>query len=232
VELIFHYGDPWTTAVAGGEPEVQPESFAISMMRKYVHISPNGRTGFFSVRFFPWGAYHFFAEPIHTFLDATLDSKHLWPDVYTPLMLRFRQADTAENRLAIVQEFLLAQLSVHRKDEPQLEQALRLIREEKGQLSMAEICARTGLSKKQLERKFMARVGTTPKVFSRVTRFLNICHHLQDHQHKTLTEMAQDCGYFDQAHFIREFKEFSGYSPREFFARHVDGAQPVGITEI
>jgi AraC-like DNA-binding protein len=53
-----------------------------------------------------------------------------------------------------------------------------------------------------------------------VTRFLNICHHLKDHSGATLSQLALECGFFDQAHFIREFKAFSGYSPKAFFAQH------------
>jgi len=65
----------------------------------------------------------------------------------------------------------------------------------------------------------LAAVGTTPKVFSRITRFLNICRHLEEHQNKTLTQLTQECGFYDQAHFIKEFKEFSGFTPKEFFQK-------------
>ncbi len=58
VEIVFHYGDPWITTVAGGKRMVQPRSFAVSQMRKYIEIESNGLAGFVSVRFYPWGAYH------------------------------------------------------------------------------------------------------------------------------------------------------------------------------
>jgi AraC-like DNA-binding protein len=219
VEVVFHYGDPWLTSVAGDPPFVQPQGFAISMLRKYIEIMPNGRTGFVAVRFFPWGAYHFFSEPIRNFLDGTVDCGVLWSEAFADWRADFMGADGDGQRVEMVQDFLVAQLQVHRKEEAELERAIRLIRERGGQLTMAAVCAAVGLTKKQLERKFLARVGTTPKVFSRVVRFLNICRHLQLYEGRSLSQLALECGYYDQAHFIREFREFSGFSPTKFGVR-------------
>ena len=83
----------------------------------------------------------------------------------------------------------------------------------------AEIGRCVGLSKKQLERKFPRAVGTTPKTFARLSRFLNICHHIDTHRGTKLTQLTYECGYFDQAHFIKELKAFSGFTPKKFFER-------------
>lgn len=60
----------------------------------------------------------------------------------------------------------------------------------------------------------------TPKTFSRISRFLNICHHLDGYLDSKLTRLAHECGYFDQAHFIREFCAFTGFTPKAFFAKN------------
>ena len=85
VEIVFHWGDPWHT-FQDNRRFVQPRSFAISMMRKLVEIESAGRTGVVSVRFYPWGAYHFFAEPIQNFLDQTIPCETLWPELVDTLM--------------------------------------------------------------------------------------------------------------------------------------------------
>jgi AraC-like DNA-binding protein len=219
VEIIFHYADPYYT-YQDNNKFIQPPNFAISMMRKCVEIESSGKTGFISVRFYPWGAYHFFNEPIQHFLDQTINAEILWKDQNAAVMSSLRSADTAEQKIQIVQAFLSARLAEHKREEPAVDAAIKLIRHSKGQLTMEEVCKKTGFSKKQLERKFVASVGTTPKVFSRITRFLNICKHLEENKHKTLTALAHECGFHDQAHFIKEFKAFSGFTPKEFFAKN------------
>ncbi len=220
VEIVFHYGDPWITTVAGGESMVQPRSFAISQMRKYIEIESNGRTGFVSVRFYPWGAYHFFDRPVHGFLDDTVDTGTLWPAHHEELMAELGNAEGGADFARVVQRFLLVRLKENHQDDTALDEAVKLIRSAGGQLSIEEVGQRVGLSRKQLERKFASTVGTTPKTFARISRFLNICHHLDGHRGKTLAQLAYECGYFDQAHFIREFTAFSGFTPKAFFAKN------------
>lgn len=219
VEIIFHYGDPYIT-YRGGSEFLQPQCFAISMMRHCVEIESAGRTGFVSVRFFPWGGYHFFKKPIADFLDQTISSEELWEGSTDSLLADLRSAKEAEEKVGLVQQFLLAHLHANKRNEPNVDEAVKLIRHSHGQLSIEEICEQTGFSKKQLERKFLASAGTTPKIFSRVSRFLFICHHLKENNGKTLTELAYECGFYDQAHFIKEFKDFSGFTPKEFFTRN------------
>ncbi|MCY3773728.1 MAG: helix-turn-helix transcriptional regulator [Gemmatimonadetes bacterium] len=220
VEIVLHYGDPWITTVAGGKSMVQPRSFAISQMRKYIEIESNGRTGFVSVRFYPWGAYHFFDRPVSGFLDDTVSTRTLWPMHYEDLMEKLRKTPGGADFARVVQEFLLDRLKEHRRDDGALDEAVKLIRSGGGQLSIEEVGERVGLSRKQLERKFASTVGTTPKTFARISRFLNICHHLDRYRGKTLTHLAHECGYFDQAHFIREFNAFTGFTPKAFFEKN------------
>lgn len=81
---------------------------------------------------------------------------------------------------------------------------------------MAEMAPLLGASSRQLARRFDATVGVSPKEFSRVTRFLRAVRKLDQGGHVTLTETALECGYFDQAHFNHDFREFAGITPREF----------------
>jgi AraC-like DNA-binding protein len=217
VELVFHYGDPLYT-YQDGQKHLQSQNFAISMMRKFIELESSGRTGFIAARFFPWGAYHFFDEPIQNFLDQSIDAKKLWSDSEN-IIVELKKNLTVEERFKLVERFLLEKFKVFKKDESKTDTAIKLIREAKGALSVEEVCQAAGVQKKTLERKFMSTVGTTPKVISRIMRFLNICNHLEDYRHKTLTELTYECGYYDQAHFIKEFKEFSGFTPKEYFEK-------------
>lgn len=216
VEIVFHYRDPFITYLANGENFIQPKGFAISQMRRFIEIESNGKTGFVSVRFYPWGAHHFFKEPIENFLDDTIDIKYLWKDSET-ILDRLKITDTPDEKANLIQTFLLGKLNDNKKELYKIDQAIKLIRKTKGQLSVEEVCEKTNLSYKQLEREFLTTVGATPKIFSRITRFLDLCHNLKDYENKNLTNLALDMGFYDQAHFIKEFKDFSGVTPKEYF---------------
>ena len=219
VELVLHYADPLFTYPADAIRFVQPQGFAISQMRNHIAIESNGAVGLIAVRFFPWGAHHFITEPISNFLDDTIDLRKLWPEHSIGLLQTLHKAYDLDERADIVQQFLATRQQEVVTDDS-IDSAIKLLRDERGHLSIEELCERTGFSTKQLERKFITAVGTTPKVFARISRFLYMCHNIKDFGNKTLTELCYDCGYYDQSHFIKEFRTFSGFTPKEFFARN------------
>ena len=110
VELVFHYGDPYLTHNSIGNTQEQPRSFAISQIQDFIEIQSNGRTGMISVRFFPWGAYHFFKIPIRDFIDDTIETSNLWPHQYSEVQDRIESATNNLQRLNIIKEFLMNSL--------------------------------------------------------------------------------------------------------------------------
>lgn len=216
VEIVFHFGEPFITHNANGGKIKQPTGFAVSQMREFIEIESDGNIGFVSVRFYPWGAHHFFERPINTFLDNTIDLKYLWKDDYQSILKQIEKVCNDE-KVSIIQQFLYKCLSQHNNGNDPIDNAIKLIRNTKGQYPIDSICQKTNLTYKQLERKFLATIGATPKVFSRTTRFLHLCHHLKEYENKTMVQLTYELGYYDQAHFIKDFKAFSGLTPREYY---------------
>ncbi len=100
-----------------------------------------------------------------------------------------------------------------------VESAINLIEHSGGQLMVGELARNLNVSEKSLERKFPVLVGKSTKQFIRTVRFNRVIRALARGEAAYLTEYAYNNGYYDQAHFIKEFKTFSGYTPREFVSR-------------
>jgi AraC-like DNA-binding protein len=100
-----------------------------------------------------------------------------------------------------------------------VQQIAAYIVDHSGQVRVEDLAFQAGMSARQLRRLFIERVGLTPKHLCRVIRFRHSLVKMRDTQRGDWTDVALDCGYYDQAHFINEFREFSGYSPGEFAAR-------------
>jgi AraC-like DNA-binding protein len=90
--------------------------------------------------------------------------------------------------------------------------------EQAGQVRIDDLAFQAGLSARQLRRLFLDQIGLSPKHFCRVIRFRNSLSRVPQVGHGEWSQVALDCGYYDQAHFINEFREFSGYTPGEFIA--------------
>jgi AraC-like DNA-binding protein len=94
--------------------------------------------------------------------------------------------------------------------------------------TVRNVCDRVGLSHRRFIEVFKAEVGLTPKLFHRVQRFQRILALAREYRAPDWSRLALDCGFFDQSHLIRDFVEFSGFSPEDF-ARHYDAVQRRGF---
>ena len=111
----------------------------------------------------------------------------------------------------VVEDFLIARLRP--RHDPRIESLIRTVRSRGGDIRVAELCQSTGLSERTLERSFAAAIGMQPRSFIRLTRFLRACAELRRGTTVSLSRLAHDCGYYDQAHFIADVNAFSGMTP-------------------
>jgi AraC-like DNA-binding protein len=219
VELVFHYRDPMAVRFAGEALALQPRSSAVTLTRRFVEIHPRGSTGFLSVRFRPWGAHHFLSLPVSELADRLVSAADLWGTASRELEERLAAATSMGSRVALVEEFLVSRLQTHRK--AQAEPLVRAIWRRGGDVRVAELCAQLGLTERTIERTFATAIGMPPRSFIRLTRFLHACARLRNGAPTSLTRLAHDCGYYDQAHFVADVRAFSGMTPSELVAAPV-----------
>jgi len=164
--------------------------------------------------FHPAGAAQFFAEPLHELLDITASL-----DAFIPhgeldrVASRVAAAMNHAQRIAIFEEFFLARLRPHAPD-PVVGAAVRAISEARGAIRIGALARVLAISQDPLEKRFRRIVGASPKQFASLVRL----RHTIDAYHAgvSLTSLARDAGYFDQSHFIREFRAITGEAPGRF----------------
>src|SRR5690606_37694197 len=137
---------------------------------------------------------------------------------------RMCTANDNEARVGIITKFLESKLDANERDLPSVHNAVRSIMDAGGQISVERLAERSGLSIRQFERKFKEVAGLTPKLYAKVIRFQAAAAH-KPLGTRNLTDIAYDCGYYDQSHFINDFRRFSGYSPKEYFWNEAEGTQ-------
>jgi AraC-like DNA-binding protein len=104
----------------------------------------------------------------------------------------------------------------HRQPDEVTKFAINELTRSKGNISLKDLQQKAQLSERTLERKFKESVGISPKLFSRIIRFQETMNQLRKNDYDKLSDIAYGSDYFDQSHFIRVFKEFTGFSPLEF----------------
>ena len=120
---------------------------------------------------------------------------------------------TDKQRIKIVEQFLLSQLKYIQTDKL-IVKAIKFIYQSKGTIKIKELNEKLFISQSPFEKRFRKVVGTTPKKFSSIIRFNAVLDNLNGT--KSLTEICYENNFFDQAHFIKDFKHFTGDTPEQF----------------
>lgn len=187
----------------------------VGTMRQAILVPVDSQSITVGIRFKPGGGAAFFRLPLHELTDDTLDLDLLWGHCAHELAEQVHQASTASAKIAHLESFLLCRLDLLPSFNSTLQSAVAAVRQVHGDITITDLRTRLALSERQLERDFLQYTGLTPRQFVRLTRFRHVVSLL--HQPALpLTDVAYRAGYYDQAHFIHDFKAFASITPREY----------------
>ncbi len=217
-ELLIHYGDPFQIKTSKGAKK-QPRGFIFGPLSKSIEIGPTGKTGVISVRFYPGGLYPFISTGINTLINKQISLNKVFGSLGIALEEGIINAKSFNQRKKILESFLISILSMAKKRDLIIPfRMTALIANNLKPVNVETLSKELYIGQRHLERKFINQVGLSPKMLIKIIRFQNIFKLLKKKRFKTLAELTQEAGYYDQSHFIKNFKEFTGgQSPKAYF---------------
>jgi AraC-like DNA-binding protein len=172
------------------------------------------------VHFRPGGAFPFTRAAPGELADGHVDVEMLWGSRAAELRERLCSAVTHRERFQVLERALFAQVMDSRRGHPAVQSALQRLRQRRA--SVREIVASIGLSHRHFASLFRDEVGMTPKLFLRVQRFQRTIAIAQKCAFGDWAGLASACGYYDQAHMIRDFAEFADCTPGAYLRQRSD----------
>lgn len=220
IELVFHYGGLFRKYHENGTIHTQPRSFIHGQLTRFIEIGSSGKVGIFSVRFRPHGLISFTNISTHEINDDNIQVTDIWGAEGRELESRMLEAANNEQRVQIIEQFLLGQLQATATS-GLIKHCVLLINQANGVINIEDLSASLNIGRRHLERQFIDAVGLNPKQYARITRFQHVLSLVEQKRYHTLTTLAHNTGFYDQAHFIKDFREFTGLSPKQYFAENL-----------
>lgn len=218
VELFLNYT---TTPVAIISNELHKRSIVTFRMSRPMDIQMRKGEGVVAICFQPGMAYKFIQVPMHILSDTTTALADVWGYMGAEIEDKMAGSSNNEMRVNLIQQYLFKALA-NVKEDLRITHCLKQVQLSGGQVSAGRLVGETGLSQRHLSRKFQEHVGLSPKEYLRVSRFIRSLNDLQRYPVLSLTEVAYKSGYYDQAHFIRDYKDYTGATPRQLLqAKHI-----------
>lgn len=215
VELILNFGARFSQH-DDGQLKLQPRSFLVGQMTGPILISPTGPVQLLGIRFHPGGTLPFLRLPLHEITDQVVDLGGLSSKLELELLGATSQSASLTKKVAAVAAFLTNQL-LNSKDNSWLMMLAARVVDSGGLLSVDQLANDAGISSRQLERRFLREVGLGPKLLGRIIRFQQVFRAVEQ-CNSAWAEVAIECGYYDQAHLIRDFNQFARQTPAVLFS--------------
>jgi AraC-like DNA-binding protein len=229
VELIVHLGEPFAVE-RDGRRELQPRLVVAGPATAPVRLVPSGRFDVIGVRLEAGVADALIGASLGEIVDRIPAMEDVAPRFARDLGEELAEA-RGEAWVTVLERRLLRPLAEQAPTTARpIEHAVRRLRASGGRVAIGALAGELGLSSRQLERGFQRHVGLGPKTFARIVRFQRALA-LLGRSRASVAEIAARCGYFDQAHLVRDARQFAGKSPsalraaeHELTERFADGA--------
>lgn len=215
VELILNFGERFSQH-QDNERELQPRHFLVGQMSGPILISPNGAVQLLGIRFHPGGTAPFLRVPMNELTDQIAELGSLSSELERELLLVSECLPLLSDKIAAVEAALTARFLRGSPESSAIRLAARIV-EFAGVISVDQLAADAGISSRQLERRFLREIGIGPKLLARILRFQQVFRAV-DRSDSAWASVALECGYYDQAHLIRDFNQFAGQTPSVLLA--------------
>lgn len=224
VSLIVGLGEPVRVTFDATRVATPASSFAAALHESFAVVEATGPQCGLQIRLPPTAAYRLLRTPMHLLAGKVVELEQLLGEEGSFLAEQLAELHTWEARFHHVEALIRRRLLACPARSPNPERALEMLRNVHGRGRVAAIAKEMGWSRQHLVTVFNEQVGLAPKVVARIYRFQHALLRLERGA-ESHADVAHGCGYADQAHFNREFRQFTGTTPLEFLARRLpDGA--------
>lgn len=193
--------------------------------KNYLSISAVQNAEMLVVQLRPQGAYPVLQRSVDELNDQVVGAQHIFGKEVLSLRQRIINTNTAEDKLELVANWLSEKIDLTKAPDMELDALLNKLKEQSYN-QHKEIVSSYSKTQKHLIDQFKKHFGLTPKTMHRVYRFNLLLQEIHNKKSISWSDIAYQFGYSDQSHFIKEFKAFSGFSPKDFIKSNFHNDQP------
>ncbi len=188
---------------------------------EFLSISAHENSEMFVIQFQPAGAARLLPAPVDRYSNQVIQADQIFSEMTVRLRDDLLAAETPADKFKLAESFLIEQCRAADGVDAIVMALVRAI-QENSTSKLKDLSANVAYSQKQLIHHFKQRVGLTPKAYQRIVRFNELLPKIMERQTVAWNKISVECDYFDQSHFIKEFKRFCGYSPKQFLVEQKD----------
>jgi AraC-like DNA-binding protein len=199
-------------------PDFLPYSFVYGQLSEFKDIYLFGETSLIIIVFQPSGINQLLGIPADNLRDYIIRTEDLFGRQGADLPEKLSEQPNIKDKLTILNGFFIEIIKRRRiPDNSIIQASIKLIIQRKGLVSVNQLVKYTGYTERHIERKFIESIGLNPKMFSNIVKLHSFLKYLKEKPaHNLITGIAYEAGYTDQSHLVKEFRKYTGMTPKEY----------------
>ncbi|MFN8343413.1 MAG: helix-turn-helix transcriptional regulator [Spirosomataceae bacterium] len=222
--MVFNYGTPYRVTSQKLNGGLAPKNFLTGQATKSYQLQLSGKIGMVGIVFRPAGLHTLFGLPMYEFSDERTNLRDVLGRQLDEWSDKIEEAGSHTERIVLLEQFLNLQLLRNKSEPDRTDYAANLIVDRRGVVNISDLMDELFVCRRQFERKFLQKVGVSPKYYARIRRVGVLCHALaqKNWQVTDWQDLIYQYGYYDQSHFIKDFTEFTGKSPSLYVKNNIE----------
>jgi AraC-like DNA-binding protein len=220
-ELTLYFGNrPKTT---GNKKDFEDNFILSGHQKAFYDLQIENELSVFSIVFQPQGLMTFFGLPLTELYNQNVPLQYLNKKLAQDILPQITNGQFFERRIQIIENHFIDLLKVenNRFDFKRINHAINVIRQTQGKVTPEMLASESCLGRRQFERKFSELVGITPGKYLKTVRLQLSLFLKSRNENLNMADLAYESGYYDQAHFINDYKILTGFTPKQFFENNV-----------
>jgi AraC-like DNA-binding protein len=218
--IVFNYADLYEAYQNSHTRTSVPKTFVSGLFTSNYHLVLKGKIGMIGIVFKAAALHNFFGIRMSTLVNSRMQLELLLPDKAELLWNTIKVETTDEGRVKILEEFLLSLLPEAKTRLSIIDEAVEMIDRNKGSITVETLAGQLKISRRYLEKKFLEKVGVSPKFYARVKRFTSLSKEVAYNEKFDWQDIVFEYGFHDQSHLVKEFMEFNQMNPSDYHLKH------------
>jgi len=225
--IVFNYADPYYLQNKKYERLAVPMQFISGQSIYSYKLFLEGEIGVAGIVFKPAALATIFHLPIYEYTEERINLYKVFKKSIIDKYANEIKISSEEQKVHLLEEFLMQQYRIQKPEPDYIDQAANFIVEHNGLLQVSDLLKDSCMSRRSFERKFFQKVGLSPKYYARVRRIGYLLSFVAGKRTADWPKIFSECEFYDQAHFIKDFKEFTGRSPQQYLKENTELANYV-----
>jgi AraC-like DNA-binding protein len=230
--FVFNLKHTHAVLLEDGQIQDLPRSFISGQCIRNYSLKIDGPIDQVGIVFKPTGIYHLFGLTLFEFTNTRVDLHDVLKEDFSHIEDQLDTARSDAARIQLLEKLLLKKIRADLPVQDGVDLAARSIITLYGNVNIAGLLEDAYMSRRKFERHFFKRVGLSPKYYARIRRYGSLCSLIAGQRSVNWDRILYKVGYYDQSHFIKDFREFSGKSPGQYLLTNNELAHSVEVEKV